>query len=396
MAVRTNRTVFLAIGWLAMVAYFAQRWVYGPLIPSLMKEFGADKTALGVVGAASLWGYMLTPIISGLLSDRFGRKWVLLFGIFGFSIFTIVCGFATSTSQLFAGRFLTGTMEAFFATTILAFTLELFPERPGFFLTLISSGSSLGWFVGPALAGRLLDLTGSWRAPFFVTGLGSLGIAFLLLLFWPGERTSVRAGVLFDRVILKKGNLLMLLILSLATAFQVATEFGFTMWYPVFLRAEAHTTATMAGFLAGIFGIGQFLGRPILGHTSDKIGYRPTGVAGGILMGLALAMVLHARTPVAQGVFTFLAGFCGASVMGSLWTFTGLVFPTFKGLSIGVINTVAYVTASLAPITIGYMGDHYSVAAGMWAVCVPAAFLASILFLFTYLLKPPLKASRSR
>lgn len=67
-----------------MVLYFTQRWIFGPLIPSFMEAFGADRTALGVVGAGSLWGYMFTPIIAGMLSDRFGRKYTVLFGIFGF------------------------------------------------------------------------------------------------------------------------------------------------------------------------------------------------------------------------------------------------------------------------------------------------------------------------
>jgi hypothetical protein len=45
-----------------MLLYFTQRWIFGPLIPPLMEEFHTDKTTLGVIGAASLWGYMFTPI----------------------------------------------------------------------------------------------------------------------------------------------------------------------------------------------------------------------------------------------------------------------------------------------------------------------------------------------
>jgi MFS family permease len=374
-----------------MIFYFMQRWIYGPLIPSLMNDFGVDKTALGVVGAASLWGYMFTPIAAGLLSDRFGRKYAVLFGIFGFSALTVICGMTTSIPQLFAGRFFTGMVEAFYFIPFIAFIMELFPERPGFFLTFMTSGSSLGWFTGPALAGWLLDVTGTWRAPFIVTGLAGLIIACLLLIFWPEQKKMVRSGPVFDRTILKPANLILLFLLALTAMFQIAAEFGFTMWYPVFLRTEVGQSATMAGIMAGFYGIGQFFGRPLLGWASDRLGYRPVAIAGGTIMGFSLILILWVTSPFLRGLFTLQAGFMGAAVMGSLWTFTGLVFPTFKGLALGVTITFAYATASFAPIAVGYMGDHYSVSAGLWAICVPSTFCAVATFFSSYLVRGTLK-----
>jgi hypothetical protein len=81
-------------------------------------------------------------------------------------------------------------------------------------------------------------------------------------------------------------------------------------------------------------------------------------------------------------------GFSGAAVMGTLWTFTGLAFPSFKGLALGIITTLGYAIASAAPITIGYIGDHYSVLTGLLSIPVPCAFLAILSFLATYLLIP--------
>jgi MFS family permease len=129
-SVKSKRMVFFVMGWIGMLFYFAQRWLFGPLIPSLMETFGADRTTLGVVGSASLWGYMFMPIVAGLLSDRFGRKHAILFGIFGFSILTVVSGLVNSANQLFWSRFFTGAVEAFYFVPLAAFTLELFPDRP--------------------------------------------------------------------------------------------------------------------------------------------------------------------------------------------------------------------------------------------------------------------------
>ena len=183
----------------------------------------------------------------------------------------------------------------------------------------------------------------------------------------------------------------MLLLLSLTATFQISSEFGFTMWYPVFLKTELGFAATAAGLIAGLYGVGQCIGRPVLGWVSDKLGYRRVGIVCGFIMGVTLILILWVSNPVLRGYFTFQVGFIGAAVMGALWTFTGLVFPNFKGLALGVITTFAYATASIAPISIGYIGDHYSVAAGLLSVSVPCAFLAAFAFLATFLLRPTTK-----
>ncbi len=149
-----------------MLLYFTQR--VESSVPSFLlswKSFIQTGLHWVLLGRHLSGGYMLTPIAAGVLSDRFGRKQTIIFGIFGFSLLTVVCGLSNGPGFLFFGRFLTGMVEAFYFIPMLAFTLELFPERPGFFLTALSSGSSLGWFVGPALSGWLLDLTGTWQYP---------------------------------------------------------------------------------------------------------------------------------------------------------------------------------------------------------------------------------------
>ncbi|HOW55036.1 MAG TPA: MFS transporter [Syntrophorhabdaceae bacterium] len=371
-----------------MVLYFTQRWIFGPLIPSLMEAFGADRTALGIVGAGSLWGYMFTPIIAGMLSDRFGRRYTVLFGIFGFSLLTVVSGMANSTGQLFLFRLVTGMTEAFFFIPLIAFTMELFPERPGFYVTFMSSGTSMGWFTGPALAGWLLDLTGNWRVPFILTGLAGIGIALLLMFFWPEEKKEIHTGgSFFDRSIMQRSSITMLVLVSFASMFQISAEFGFAMWYPVFLKTEIGTSASVAGVIAGVWGVGQFIGRPTMGWASDRLGYRRVGVIGGIVMGLSLILVLRAENPFLRGFLTLFTGFVGSAVMGTLWTFTGLTFSRARGLALGIMTTFSYAVSSLSPITIGYIGDRCRVSTGLMAICVPAVFLACAIFASTNFIK---------
>lgn len=386
---KRSRVAFFCVGWLAMVLYFSQRWLFGPLIPELMSEFHLDKTQVGVLGSASVWGYMITPIIAGLLSDRFSRKYITLGGIFGFSALAVICGMVVSYQQMFIVRLLTGAAEAFFFVPLIAYTLDLFPERPAFYLTLMSSGSSLGWFTGPALAGWLLEMSSSWRIPFLVVGVIGLIVASLLFYFWPGEQKEHRpSAAFFDKEILKPVNLLMLLLLSAAMAFQISAEFGFTMWYPAILELEFGMTATAAGILTGMYGMGQLVGRPVMGWVCDRLTYRLVGIISALLLGTSFLFILVVHSTALRAALTLEAGFIGAGVMGALWTFTGLTFPSSRGLALGVITSLGYATASLSLILIGWMGDRYALSTGLKTVIIPAAFLVALVFFSTYLLKP--------
>jgi MFS family permease len=152
-------------------------------------------------------------------------------------------------------------------------------------------------------------------------------------------------------------------------------------------------TATTAGVIAGLFGIGQFFGRPIMGLVSDRTGYRSVGIAGSVIQGISLILVLSATVLYSRVLFTLQAGFFGAAVMGALLTYTGLIFPSFKGLALGITVTFGYSVASLAPIAIGYIGDRYSVSTALWLVCVPTAFLAGAPFFASYIIRRTRKDS---
>ena len=246
----------------------------------------------------------------------------------------------------------------------------------------------MGWFVGPALAGWLLDATGTWRSAFLVVGLAGLLVAFLQWRFWPvGVKQANRTGLFFDRDILRPRSLFMLLFLGLVLTCQMGAEFGFSMWFPVYLKKELMMSATAAGLLTGVFGLGQAAGRPVTGMLADRVGYRQTGCAASAITGIFFMLTLTAGSTMQRFVYMLVAGFVSTASTGGVWTFTGLAFTRFKGLALGIIVTMAYCTASLSPVTIGYITDHYSVATALWTVSVPCAFAAALFVLPTFLLK---------
>lgn len=153
-----------------------------PVVPSLIEEL----TGEGVSQAAFYGGWLtftyaimqffFSPILGGL-SDRYGRRPVLLLSLLGFGIDYIFTGFATTIWWLFAARIVAGILGASFTTAGAYIADVSTPEKRAQNFGLIGAAFGLGFILGPLLGGVL----GSYgtRVPFFV----SAGLAFLNCLY---------------------------------------------------------------------------------------------------------------------------------------------------------------------------------------------------------------------
>lgn len=142
-----------------------------PVLPELVKELiGGDEAAagpyVGVIAATySLMQFIFAPIL-GLLSDRFGRRPILLLSLFGLGVDFIIQGLSTNIAWLFLGRLIAGMMGASI-TTANAYIADVSDDQTrarNFGLIGVMFG--LGFIFGPSLGGLLGGI--GLRVPFFV------------------------------------------------------------------------------------------------------------------------------------------------------------------------------------------------------------------------------------
>ena len=141
-----------------------------PILPALLQQFAdgdiskASRYSGILMASYAVMQFIFSPIMGGL-SDKFGRRPVLLFSLFGFGLDYILLGFAPNLTWLFIGRIISGITGASF-TTASAYIADISkPEDRSKNFGMIGAAFGLGFIVGPAIGGLLASY--GTRVPFF-------------------------------------------------------------------------------------------------------------------------------------------------------------------------------------------------------------------------------------
>ena len=164
-----------------------------PLLPLYAERFGASPVAIGMLAASySLAQFVFAPVL-GRLSDRIGRRPVILVALAGTAIASLVMGLANSLWVLFVARTLDGTSGASYAVGQAYVADVTSPQERAKGMGLIGAAFGVGFVIGPAI-GALCALA-SPRLPFFVASALAAGNLVLALRRLPESRVP---GVVRD------------------------------------------------------------------------------------------------------------------------------------------------------------------------------------------------------
>jgi len=153
-----------------------------PVLPTLMNELGINGKTVGYLTAAFAIAQLIVSPFAGKAVDKFGRKIMIVLGLFIFGLSEILFGLGKEIEVLFISRILGGVSAAFIMPGVTAFiaditNLETRPKALGY----MSAAISTGFIIGPGIGGFLAEF--GTRIPFFFAGaLGTIA-AILTIMF---------------------------------------------------------------------------------------------------------------------------------------------------------------------------------------------------------------------
>lgn len=392
--------------------------VMGYVAPALLAEWGLQKTALTPVFSAGVIGMLVGSLLSGLASDRYGRRSVLLASMLGVSVGMLATPYAASPAQLIIIRFLTGLAMGAIVPNAVSLGGEYSPAR---LRATLMMTITCGYLVGAMFCGLVaaLILPGfGWRAVFVAGGLASLVLCVAMarwmpeslqfLALRPERRQETLHGVrqLYPDLSLQSdvelagaapqvhgGRLAELfhrkyrrstLLLWAIYFLNLLAVFFLASWLPILLRDAGHSApqAILAG--AALWG-GGIAGTLSLGWAIDRFGYGRVLSAVYLLAtaGILATGVFLSHLPLAMMAIA-ISGFAVMGAQAALNALAATLYPTHIratgvgwGLGIGRLGSV------VGPIVGGELiGLGWDAATLLAAVAIPTgvAMLAALSF----------------
>jgi len=278
-----------------------------PLLPFYAEYYQASPAEVGLVMATySLTQFLAAPFW-GRLSDRIGRKPVLVISLAGAALSYVWLGFAETLTALFAARavggFMAGNISTAFAYVADITTRENRAKGMG----LIGAAFGLGFIIGPALGGLMAGsdpVNADFRSPAFAAaGLSALALILTMVILKESLSVEVRQRLMsqpattrrqqFLQAVSKPAITMLLLISFLATFAFAGLEATFAMWS----RRQFGWGPEQNGYLfAGIGILSALIQGGLIGRLVKRFGERGLIIQGAGALSIGIFLIPFSHT----------------------------------------------------------------------------------------------------
>ena len=403
--------------------------MFGAVLPTLLEseQWGITTASAGLIGSLSLFGMMAGAMLAGYITDRIGRRPVVLACIASFSLFTGLCAIAPNLESFGLFRLIAGLGFGGALPTLIALTQEYVKvDRRQFYNGVIQTGFPIGGVLVSIAAIFLIPAFG-WKVMFAAGGI--LGVVLFVIAFRHlpesiafftskgrheearalAERYAIDAGaesaMALDqsrrvdteaksglKVLFAPGNRIATIMFPLITFFGLLVSYGMNTWIPQMLRSSGYDLGSALAFLLA-FNLGSGIGMVVITGLADRLGSRP--VISVSFIGGAVAVAALTLQPAQALVFglVLLIGFCASSTT-AVYGFVGVFYPAVaRGTALGLAVGLGRLGGIVGPILTGLiMGSALGANWAYYAFAIAGAAAAVLVALVPRTTRAPIEA----
>ena len=362
-----------------------------PLFARRFTELGAGVEALSLSAMAYALTSTLTAPFMGALSDRFGRRPLILGSlavyVLAFSGYLV----ASSAEAFILLRGLAGAFTAGLVPAVIGVVADLAPtDRKAQWIGFVNGGASIGWIIGPFLGGMLYDRWGYDVA--LITSISMALVAFIVAsLTTKGLQNDVRAKLLHTDMMFSLKAFRYSLPNSLSI-FGVLLGISFTTMYAwafieprfmFYVYDDLSWNSSMLGLVMSTYGVAMMLGEFGLSRLSDHMGRKPV-----ILTGLFFFSAQFIGLAVSQDYILIAVTFTIAGLGNALFDpalnayILDITSTEHHGRILGIKSTAGSVGGILGPALVVMLVDSLS-AQGIFIAAMGTVFLITLVFVQT-------------
>jgi DHA1 family bicyclomycin/chloramphenicol resistance-like MFS transporter len=332
---------------------------YLPSLPSVAADFGTTPAMAQLTISLFMLSYAVSQLVWGPLSDRYGRRPMLILGLGLYVATSLACAAATSIEALIAFRLVQAGAAGCPPVIARAVVRDLFElKEAARVMAYISASFSVAPVIGP-LFGALLEEYFGWRSNFlFMAAFGTIITVMVLAALSETRRAGRTASLNPLTIAASYGALLasrIFLGYTLAVCFAFGCTFVFNSVSPFYFIEARHMTPPEFAVVYGAVTIGYGVSSYAAAKVTPKVGIERTILMGGVIS-LAGAVALCAAVFASEGTVLEICIAMVVVALGSGFIFANAIagaigpYPEKAGAASGLSGFLQMATASLAGI----------------------------------------------
>jgi len=357
-----NNRKNLVILFFTLVVVMMSFGIVIPIMPFYIESFGGNGLGLGMLMAIfSVMQFIFAPIW-GALSDRFGRKPILLIGAFGNALSLLMFGFSTQLWMMYAARALGGILSSATLPTAMAYIGDTTDhQNRGAGMGIVGAAMGMGMVLGPGLGGTLAKT--SLSTPFFfAAGLSMVALLLILMLVPESLEKSKRdhtSKIELPRVSILihelRGPLGFMFLLAFAVMFALTNFEGI---FGLYAQYRFDYTASQVGLVLTIVGLISTVVQGILtGPTTKWIGERNVIKISLIGSSLGFVLMIFAKTTIPVYLTVGFFVLMNAMLRPAIQSIISKEAKSGQGIAMGLANSYMSLGRIIGPLWAGTMID---------------------------------------
>ena len=381
----TDRKILFSLFLLGFFAIFSTTLSKSPVLPLFAQALGSGNATLGMISAVSPFAGILFSFPIGVLSDKLGRRRLLIVSGVVFVVAPLLYLFISDPLMLIPVRFFHGLGTAILGPVAAALLVDRFPGRKGEVLGQYSSATLMGRSLAPLTGGIIISYFAaypgliSYQVVYFVAFLVAIPAFAITLLYSEKDHHKI-VFLQFKEFTLSFRTFFGDRVLRATALVEMATYFSFgafETFLPVFLFDRG-----FAGFEIGIIFAVQVVlmavTKPLFGRVADRVDKRFQILAGLFMIGVSVAVIPYFSQFSAFLLLSVTAGFGLSLSTVATGAYTGEIAAKKEiGASMGALSSTMDIGHSLGPLITGLIiGITLSYPAGFMAGLVLTLFTA--------------------
>jgi DHA1 family multidrug resistance protein-like MFS transporter len=338
--------------------------IISPIIPNYASDMGATGVMIGLIYSSfSLSRAVLqTPV--GRFADSYSKKRIIIIGLAGYTVTSILYTVVTSPESLIAVRFVHGVGSAMVMPVAMAYAILLTPKgQEGKYMGYMNTALFAGYAAGPLLGGYIYEKY-SVNTVFNAMSVLVFSSLILTALFVPEERSlglrKERPQVSF-RKILTNRKLAGVFVYRAVNALGRGTIMGFL---PLFAVQTLGISGSVIGFILSMGIFANAVLQTPMGILADRYNRNLLLIFGGLISSIGYFFLIGSRGSIDLFAIRLIISAGGALSLPSI---TAIIAEEGKelgaGSTVGVFNTAMSVGQIVGPVFTGFLLDIYGMGA---------------------------------